>query len=71
MNQSHARHHLHHKFKDLNVGCKFQIVNSIMGAAMSTSMILIKIVPDPFGKNAMRGTELFKVRDETPVELIQ
>jgi hypothetical protein len=60
--KSEARAILHSKFCDLQVGYRFQMVNTVMGAAMAQGIRFEKIETDANDYNAIRLDTNEKVR---------
>ena len=70
--RSDARVKLHKRFDELSVGDHFQMVNTIMGAAVPNAYVLEKVYPIE-GKNAIRQDtgDPVHIFPETLVEIVR
>jgi hypothetical protein len=67
--KSDARYSLHKKFEDLPVGQHFQIVNSLMGAALPNSHVFKKVTLENWNAVRLDNGEAVTVRAGTLVEV--
>ncbi len=64
---SEARQRLHIRFMDLPIGSRFQLINSIMGAAIFTGKTMTKTSET----EAQREDEIVLPRPDSMVEVVQ
>lgn len=65
--KSDARSRLHYQFKNINIGIRFQMVNTIMGAAVPNSLMFRKV--DDSSALRLDNNTTVRMKPDTLVEL--
>lgn len=70
--KSDARRRLHKKLSDVEVGQSFQLVNTVMGAAMPKAIVFTKALTSVHGTNAIRKdtNKYVTLREDSLVEIV-